>query len=239
MAQREPRRAWKWLSHSGRPSCSKKLPPEKGAKHSCGRTRGEVSPHTHTPDTTPASPVQPPVALADQHQTSPTNPPHPHLGTQPSQVLSPHSSSLCRRSSQDARVPRERRCSYPEWGLGSPGNAGRTAAGSPGGSRGGPRAHGNLGDRKKPMCNHSGVLHHLRPEARGWAGRGWWCTTKRGLEGTGPVGLSVRGGEQKGPGKLPKRSWLGQRARLGISKVHGLLMQKPSSYPHLRKVPHN
>lgn len=97
----------------------------------------------------------------------------------------------------------------------------------------------NRGDRKKPMCSRSGVLHHLRPEARGWAGRGWWCTTERGLEGTGPVGLSVRGGEQKGPGKFPKRSWLGQRARLGISKVHGLLMQKPSSYPHLRKVPHN
>lgn len=34
VAHRDPRRAWKWFSHSGRPSCSKKLPPEKGAKHS-------------------------------------------------------------------------------------------------------------------------------------------------------------------------------------------------------------
>lgn len=37
------------------------------------------------------------------------------------------------------------RCSYPKWGLGSPGSAGRTAAGSPSGSRGGPPARGNLG----------------------------------------------------------------------------------------------
>lgn len=37
------------------------------------------------------------------------------------------------------------RCSYPEWGLGSPGSAGRRAGGSPGGSRGGPPARGNLG----------------------------------------------------------------------------------------------
>lgn len=34
VAHSEPRRAWKWFSHNGRPSCSKKLPPEKGAKHS-------------------------------------------------------------------------------------------------------------------------------------------------------------------------------------------------------------
>lgn len=36
VAHSEPRLAWKWFSHSGRPSCSKKLPPEKGAKHSWG-----------------------------------------------------------------------------------------------------------------------------------------------------------------------------------------------------------
>lgn len=40
VAHSEPRRAWKWFSHSGRPSCSKKLPAEKGAKHSWGRGRG-------------------------------------------------------------------------------------------------------------------------------------------------------------------------------------------------------
>lgn len=189
MAQREPRRAWKWLSHSGRPSCSKKLPPEKGAKHSCGRTRGEVSPHTHTPDTTITSPVQPPVALAEQHQTSPTNLPHPHLGNHPSQVLPP----IAAHSADEAvRVPECPECgdvviqngalaALATWGeqlQEVPAAVGAALALMETWDR-------NHGGRRKPMCSRSGVLHHLRPEARGWAGRGWWCTTKRGLEGTG------------------------------------------------------
>lgn len=37
VAHSDPRRAWKWFSQRGRPSCSKKLPPEKGAKHSWGK----------------------------------------------------------------------------------------------------------------------------------------------------------------------------------------------------------
>lgn len=118
-----------------------------------------------------------------------------------------------------------RRCSYPKWGLGSPGSAGRTAAGSPAGSRGGPLARGNLGRGRTK-----------------WAGQdprvaeGMGSTEGRTGSRTGK-GRAV-GGDREGVGT---GGWIG-KARWDIRKLMArrtvdLLLLSFSSHPLLQKAP--